>query len=73
MWAYGSVDETGAAIGVAVAAGLDPEVTDLLRRVQNDLFDLGADLAVPLDTDPRPRQEPAADHRCPRRSARGRV
>jgi len=51
VWAYGSVDETGAAIGAAVAVGLDPEVADLLRRVQNDLFDLGADLAVPLDTE----------------------
>ncbi len=51
VWAYGSVDETGAAIGVAIAAGLEPEVSELLRRVQNDLFDLGADLAVPVDTE----------------------
>jgi cob(I)alamin adenosyltransferase len=50
IWAYGTVDETGAAIGVAVAAGLQPEVGELLARVQNDLFDVGADLAVPLDT-----------------------
>ena len=48
IWAYGTVDETGAAIGVAVATGLEPSAADLLRRVQNDLFDLGADLAVPL-------------------------
>ena len=39
VWAYGSVDETGAAIGAAIAAGLDADVADLLRRVQNDLFD----------------------------------
>ena len=51
VWAYGSVDETGAAIGVAIATGLEPAVADLLRRVQNDLFDLGADLAVPVDTE----------------------
>jgi cob(I)alamin adenosyltransferase len=51
IWAYGSVDETGAAIGMAIATGLQDGATDLLRRVQNDLFDLGADLAVPLDTD----------------------
>ncbi len=51
VWAYGSVDETGAAIGVAIAAGVDSEVADLLRRVQNDLFDLGADLSVPVDTE----------------------
>ena len=49
--AYGSVDETGATIGVAIAAGVDSEVADLLRRVQNDLFDLGADLWVPVDTE----------------------
>ena len=48
--AYGTVDETGAAIGVAIATGLEPAHADLLRRVQNDLFDAGADLAVPLDT-----------------------
>ena len=51
IWAYGTVDETGAAIGVAVATGLEAALADLLRRVQNDLFDVGADLSVPLDTD----------------------
>lgn len=51
IWAYGTVDETGAAIGVAIATGLDAELAGLLRRVQNDLFDLGADLSVPLDTE----------------------
>ncbi|MGN6379675.1 MAG: cob(I)yrinic acid a,c-diamide adenosyltransferase [Gaiellales bacterium] len=51
IWAYGTVDETGAAIGVAIAAGVAPEVAQLLARIQNDLFDVGADLSVPLDTD----------------------
>jgi cob(I)alamin adenosyltransferase len=51
IWAYGTVDETGAAIGVAIASGLEPAVAELLQRVQNDLFDLGADLSVPIDTD----------------------
>jgi cob(I)alamin adenosyltransferase len=51
IWAYGTVDETGAAIGVAIAGGLEPAVAELLQRVQNDLFDLGADLSVPVDTD----------------------
>jgi cob(I)alamin adenosyltransferase len=50
IWAYGTVDETGAAIGAAVAGGLPAEIADLLRRVQNDLFDVGADLAVPVGT-----------------------
>jgi cob(I)alamin adenosyltransferase len=51
IWAYGTVDETGAAVGAAIAAGLAPEVAALLQRVQNDLFDVGADLSVPLDTE----------------------
>jgi len=51
IWAYGTVDETGAAIGVAIATGLEPAVAELLRGVQNDLFDVGADLSVPLDTE----------------------
>jgi cob(I)alamin adenosyltransferase len=51
IWAYGTVDETGAALGVAIAGGLEPAVAELLRGVQNDLFDVGADLSVPLDTD----------------------
>jgi cob(I)alamin adenosyltransferase len=51
IWAYGSVDETGAAIGAAIATGLEPDSAVLLRRVQNDLFDVGADLAVPMETE----------------------
>ena len=50
VWAYGAIDETGAAIGVAIATGLEPAVAELLGRVQNDLFDAGADLSVPLDS-----------------------
>ena len=46
--AYGTVDEANAAIGLAIAAlGTDPELSAILIRVQNDLFDLGADLCVP--------------------------
>ncbi len=47
--AYGTVDETNAAVGVARThlAGQDAEVDAMLLRVQNDLFDLGADLCVP--------------------------
>jgi cob(I)alamin adenosyltransferase len=51
IWAYGTVDETGASLGVAIASGLEPAVAELLRGVQNDLFDVGADLSVPTDTD----------------------
>ncbi|MCP3730506.1 cob(I)yrinic acid a,c-diamide adenosyltransferase [Sphingomonas sp. MG17] len=47
MAAIGDVDEANSAIGVAVAAlaGADPAA--LLETIQNDLFDLGADLATP--------------------------
>jgi cob(I)alamin adenosyltransferase len=49
--AYGTVDETNAAIGMArLSTGDDPVLADLdamLIRIQNDLFDLGADLSTP--------------------------
>ncbi|MEZ6029663.1 MAG: cob(I)yrinic acid a,c-diamide adenosyltransferase [Hyphomonadaceae bacterium] len=45
---YGAVDETNSAIGVArLHAGDDAELDAMLGRIQNDLFDLGADLATP--------------------------
>ena len=47
--AMGDVDEANAAIGVARAGGLAAAVDAWLARVQNDLFDLGADLARPGD------------------------
>jgi cob(I)alamin adenosyltransferase len=50
--AYGDVDELNAQIGVALAvAGLDARIAGWLRHVQNDLFDLGADLSVPPGED----------------------
>ena len=45
--AIGMVDEANSAIGLAVCAIEDTTARDLLTRVQNDLFDLGADLATP--------------------------
>jgi cob(I)alamin adenosyltransferase len=47
--AYGSVDETNAALGVArlELRKAHPDVDAMLARVQNDLFDLGADLTMP--------------------------
>jgi cob(I)alamin adenosyltransferase len=46
--AYGEVDELGAHLGVALTlADLPPRTAEWLRRIQNDLFDVGADLAVP--------------------------
>ena len=46
--AYGTVDELNAHLGVALAlADLPPAFAPWLRRVQNDLFDVGADVSVP--------------------------
>ena len=46
--AYGTVDEANAVIGlVRLHTGDDPETDAMLRRIQNDLFDLGADLCTP--------------------------
>jgi len=53
--AYADVDEANSAIGVVLATtagGLDPQVAALLQRVQNDLFDVGADLCTPLSPEP---------------------
>ncbi|WP_026607066.1 cob(I)yrinic acid a,c-diamide adenosyltransferase [Methylocapsa acidiphila] len=59
--AYGAVDETNSAIGLArVSTTMDPEcarVDAMLLCVQNDLFDLGADLCVP-SSDAAPGREP---------------
>ena len=47
--AYGTIDETNAAIGLARLAAVTeaPDLDAMLGRIQNDLFDLGADLATP--------------------------
>jgi len=46
--AYGTVDELNAQLGVVLSLPeLDGELAERLRRIQNDLFDVGADLAVP--------------------------
>ncbi|GAC1611828.1 MAG: cob(I)yrinic acid a,c-diamide adenosyltransferase [Mycobacteriales bacterium] len=52
--AYADVDETNSAIGVALALGrLDDELVTLLQAVQNDLFDVGADLCTPVTAAPK--------------------
>jgi cob(I)alamin adenosyltransferase len=49
---YGTVDEANAAIGVArLDCAKDGEVDAMLSRIQNDLFDLGADLCTPIAPD----------------------
>ena len=49
--AYGGVDELNSVIGVAIASGLPEPISSQLRHVQNDLFDVGADLCVPESTE----------------------
>jgi cob(I)alamin adenosyltransferase len=52
--AYGDVDEANSTIGVAIAlGGLDPDVAALLTAIQNDLFDVGADLCTPIVEKPK--------------------
>jgi len=47
--AYADVDETNCAIGVVLALGEPPaELLPVLQRIQNELFDVGADLCTPL-------------------------
>jgi cob(I)alamin adenosyltransferase len=54
--AYGATDEVNAALGLVLAADSCPEeVAAVLERVQNELFDVGADLAVPLEHEGRLR------------------
>jgi len=56
--AYGTVDEANSVIGLARQhTGDQPDLDAMLARIQNDLFDLGADLATPA-TDEPPAYEP---------------
>ena len=51
--AYADVDELNSQLGLALALGdLDDDVAQLLRLVQNELFDVGADLCTPVVPDP---------------------
>jgi cob(I)alamin adenosyltransferase len=61
--AFGGIDETNAAIGMARLhlAEAHPEVDAMLARIQNDLFDLGADLCVPERPSDRPGAEPGRE------------
>ena len=54
--AYGTVDELNAVLGLVLAGEeVAPELRAALERIQNELFDLGADLAVPLEDERRER------------------
>jgi cob(I)alamin adenosyltransferase len=68
--AYGTVDELNAHIGVALTVdGLPAQYADWLARVQNDLFDVGADIAAPHDPERErlrviPEQTTWLEERC---------
>jgi len=52
--AYADVDEANSWLGVAIAlGGLPAPIQDLLTTIQNDLFDVGADLCTPVDPAPK--------------------
>ena len=52
--AYADCDETNAALGVVMALGSPPpDVAAVVVRLQNELFDLGADLATPVEPEPK--------------------
>jgi cob(I)alamin adenosyltransferase len=71
--AYGTVDELNAVVGLVLAADGTSEISDVLTRVQNELFDLGADLSVPLEREARLRvtqeQVDALERDCDRFNA----
>src|SRR5947209_16864635 len=68
--AYGTVDECNAQIGVAITIpGLPARFVDWLTRIQNDLFDVGADIAAPEDPERErlrviPEQTAWLEQRC---------
>jgi cob(I)alamin adenosyltransferase len=70
--AYGDVDEANSAIGVVLASeGVPSAVAEVLAEIQNELFDLGADLSNPLVADPpyeplrvRPESVTRLEHWC---------
>jgi cob(I)alamin adenosyltransferase len=53
--AFGAVDEVNAAVGLVLAGGVPERMQALLERVQNELFDVGADLSVPVGVEGRLR------------------
>ena len=57
--AFGTVDELNSALGVVLAADLPEAMREPLARIQNELFDVGADLSVPWDVSDRLRVEQA--------------
>ncbi len=57
--AYGTTDELNSLLGVVLASCCPSQLEAPLRRIQNELFDVGADLCVPLSVEDRLRVEQA--------------
>ena len=53
--AFGTADEVNAALGIVLAGDCPDELREVLERVQNELFDVGADLSVPMEHEARLR------------------
>ena len=51
--AFSTVDEANSSIGVALSMDIDADIKDVLLRIQNDMFDVGADLCTPVIDDPK--------------------
>ena len=51
--AFSTVDEANSTIGVALSMDIDADVKEVLLRIQNDMFDVGADLCTPVIDDPK--------------------
>ncbi|MGH9442262.1 MAG: cob(I)yrinic acid a,c-diamide adenosyltransferase [Thermoanaerobaculia bacterium] len=60
--AFGTVDELSSQIGVAIASGLDPDLSRRLSEIQNDLFHVGSDLCA-LESDKAKRPVPVIGQR----------
>ena len=55
IMSYGAVDELNSSLGIALSMELDPEIKEILIRLQNDLFIVGSDLANPDMSDKKIR------------------
>ena len=55
IMSYGAVDELNSSLGIALSLELDPEIKDILIKLQNDLFIVGSDLANPNMSDEKIR------------------
>lgn len=58
----GEIDELNAAVGLVLSADVPAAVRAMLQRLQNELFDLGADFSVPLENQKRRRLRVGAAH-----------